>query len=58
MSLFLTSKQNIVVNVIYEWLCESRINRIYDEYMEIVSRFPKVAACHAYECSFRRYLLL
>jgi len=48
MSPFLTSKENIVVNLIYEWLGESRINRTYDEYMEIASRFPKVAACHAY----------
>jgi hypothetical protein len=48
MSPFLTSKENIVVNLIYEWLGESRINRTYDEYMEIASRFPKLAACHAY----------
>jgi len=48
MSPFLTSKENIVVNLIYEWLGESRINRTYDEYMEIASRFPKIAACHAY----------
>ena len=32
MSPFLTSKENIVVNLIYEWLRESRINRTYDEY--------------------------
>jgi hypothetical protein len=48
MSPFLTSKENIVVNLIYEWLGESRTNRTYDEYMEIASRFPKVAACHAH----------
>ena len=47
MSPFLTSKENIVVNLIYEWLGEAYINRTYDEYMEIASRFPKVAACHA-----------
>jgi hypothetical protein len=48
MSPFLTSKENIVVNLIYEWLGESRFNRTYDEYMEIASRFPKVEACHVY----------
>ena len=45
---FLTSKESIVVNLIYAWLGESRFNRTYDEYMQIASRFPKVAACHAY----------
>ena len=45
MSPFLTSKENIVVNLIYEWLGESRINRTFDKYMEIASRFPKVEAC-------------
>jgi|SRR5437762_3341138 hypothetical protein len=48
MSPFLTSKENIVVDVIYAWLGECRFNRTYDEYMEIASRFPKVAACHAH----------
>jgi hypothetical protein len=48
MSPFLTSKENIVVNLIYEWLGESRANRTYDEYMEIASRFPKLAACHTH----------
>jgi hypothetical protein len=48
MSPFLTSKENIVANLIYEWLGESRTNRTYDEYMEIASRFPKLAACHAH----------
>ena len=48
MSPFLTSKENIVVNLIYEWLGESRINRTFDKYMEIASRFPKVEACYEY----------
>jgi len=47
-SAFLTSKENIVVNLVYGWLGESRFNRTYAEYMEIASHFPKVAACHAY----------
>ena len=45
---FLSSKENIAVNLIYAWLGESRSYRTYDNYMEIASRFPKVAACHAY----------
>jgi hypothetical protein len=48
MSPFLTSKENIVVNFIYKWLGESRTNRTYEDYMQIASRFPKLAACHAY----------
>jgi hypothetical protein len=48
MSRSLTPKENIVVDLIYGWLGESRDFRTYDEYMEIASRFPKVAACHAY----------
>lgn len=48
MSPFLTSKENIAVNLIYAWLGESRSNRTYAEYMEIASRFPKLAACHAH----------
>ena len=47
-SRFLTSTENIVVNLIYEWLGEARVSHTYDEYMEIAARFPKVAACHAY----------
>jgi hypothetical protein len=45
---FLTSKENIAANLIYAWLGESRCNRTYDDYMDIASRFPKVAACHAH----------
>jgi hypothetical protein len=48
MSSFLTSKENIAVNLIYEWLGESRTNRTYDDYMEIASRFPKLEACYAH----------
>ena len=50
MSPFLTSKENIVVNLIYASFPRgaSHFNRTYDEYMEIASRFPKLAACHAY----------
>jgi len=48
MSPFLTSKENIAVNLIYQWLGECRTNRTYDEYMTIASRFPKLEACYAY----------
>jgi hypothetical protein len=48
MSPFLTSKENIAVNFIYEWLGKSRTNRTYDDYMEIASHFPKLEACYAY----------
>jgi hypothetical protein len=48
MSPFLTSKENIAVNLIYEWLGESRTNRTYNDYMKIALRFPKVEACFAY----------
>jgi hypothetical protein len=48
MSPFLTSKENIAVNLIYEWLGESRTNRTSDDYMKIASRFPKVEACFAH----------
>lgn len=48
MSPFLTSKENIAVNLIYAWLGEVRYNRTYDDYLSIAERFPKLAACHAY----------
>jgi hypothetical protein len=48
MSPFLTSKEDIAVNLIYAWLGESRSNRTYAEYLEIASRFPKLSACHAH----------
>jgi hypothetical protein len=43
-----TSKENIAINIIFEWMEESRYNRTYDEYMEIARKLPKLAACHAY----------
>ena len=36
----LTSKENIVVNLIYEWLGEFRLNRTYDEYMRNCIALP------------------
>ena len=48
MSHFLTSKENIALNLIFEWMRESRINRTMAEYMEIAARLPKIEALHAY----------
>jgi len=48
MSHSLTSKENIALNLIFEWLGESRINRTFDEYAEIASRLPKLEALHAH----------
>lgn len=45
---FPTPAENIVINLIFEWLGESRINRRFDEYMAIAARFPKIEACVAY----------
>jgi hypothetical protein len=48
MSQFLTSKENIALDLIFEWMRESRINRTMAEYMAIASRLPKIEALHAY----------
>jgi hypothetical protein len=47
MSPFLTSKENIVIDIAFGWLGECRINRSRDQYMDIASRIPKLAALHA-----------
>jgi hypothetical protein len=43
---FLTSKENIVIDIAFGWLGESRINRSRDEYMDIASRIPNLTALH------------
>ena len=48
MAQFLTSMENIALNLIFEWLGESRNNRSFKEYMEIAWRLPKLAALCAY----------
>src|SRR4051812_49639717 len=48
MSKFLTSKEEKVITLIFEWLGESRINRTYNEYMAIAARIPKLEACVAH----------
>lgn len=40
MSQFPTSKENIALDLIFESMGESRINRTYAEYMAIASRLP------------------
>lgn len=45
---FLTSHENIALNLIFEWLGESRFNRTRPEYQEIATRIPSIEACHAY----------
>ncbi len=44
----LTSKENIVINLLFEWLGEERYNRTTADYMAIALRVPKTAAVHAY----------
>ena len=48
MSQFPTSKENLALNLLFEWCGESRINRTDDEYRKIASRLSKLEACHAY----------
>ena len=48
MNRFPTPKENIVLDMLFEWLGESRCNRTMDEYIAIASRVPKTAAVHAY----------
>ena len=44
---FLTSKENIVIDIAFGWLGESRINRTREDYMAIASRVPNLTALHA-----------
>jgi len=43
---FLTSKENIVIDIAFGWLGESRINRAREEYMDVASRIPNLTALH------------
>ncbi|MGD9920369.1 MAG: hypothetical protein AB7V13_02835 [Pseudorhodoplanes sp.] len=45
---FPTSYENIALNLIFEWLGESRYNRSSEEYGTIAARIPSLDACHAY----------
>ena len=48
MSQFPTSMENIALNLIFEWLGESRYNRTLQEYAEIARHLPKLDALCAY----------
>ena len=39
---FLTSKENVALDLAFEWLGESRVNRTMEEYREIASRIPNL----------------
>ncbi len=45
---FLTPAEEIVIDLVLEWLGESRINRTADEYIAIAHRFPKIEAAHSH----------
>lgn len=44
----ITSKENIALNLISEWMEESFINRTWAEYVSIANRIPKLEALHSY----------
>ena len=44
----ITSKENIALNLIFEWMGESRFNRTFSEYQELAARIPKLDALHAW----------
>ena len=48
MNPFLTSKEWIVIRLLFEWLGESPANRTLAEYIAIAKRVPKLFAIHAY----------
>jgi hypothetical protein len=48
MNPFLTSKENIAIELLFEWLGESRHNRSMEDYIAIAKRVPKTPAVHAY----------
>lgn len=48
MNRFPTSKEKIVISLLFEWLGEWRFNRTMKEYIAIAARVPKTAAVHAY----------
>ena len=45
---FLTSKQNLALNIAMDWLGESLINRTMADYKRIALLIPKLEAVHAY----------
>jgi hypothetical protein len=45
---FLTPVEEIVIDLVFEWLGESRINRKMEEYVAIAHRFPKIESAHSH----------
>lgn len=43
-----TSKENIVIELIFAFIGESRINRTMQEYFEIEAKLPKIEAAFVY----------
>lgn len=48
MTRFPTSKENIALNFIFEFMNEPRCNRTSDEYVKIAARLPCIESLHAY----------
>jgi hypothetical protein len=46
MNKFPTSRENIALNITFELMGESRVNRSYDEYMAIATRLPPLKVLH------------
>jgi hypothetical protein len=45
---FLTPVEEIVIDLVFEWLGESRIDRKMGEYVAIAHRFPKIEAAQSH----------
>lgn len=48
MGSFLTSKENIALDLAVKWQGESRINRSFAEYLAIAKKLPAIEALHVY----------
>lgn len=46
MSQFPTSAENVAIDIIFQLMGESRINRTYEEYMAIKNRLPPLKILH------------
>ena len=45
---FLTSKENIALDLAFQWQKESRINRTFAEYLAIARKLPAIEALFVY----------
>lgn len=48
MKLTWTSKENIAIDLVFDFIGESRFNRTLQEYVEIEDRLPKIDSASAY----------